>query len=79
MKMVRYEIVDRQLANPVDVDVPDGTKDFDAWLHREGFGGGRFTLRPGRVIPVTAADIAALGKPSAPLPGYRPDFERLKP
>jgi hypothetical protein len=78
--MVLYKIENRQLTRPQWVDVPDETRDFDAWLFRQGYPRG-YTLRRGIVREETRAQamaaIAALGKPSAPLPGYRPNFRAL--
>jgi hypothetical protein len=74
--MILYKVENRQLTAPRSIDVPDETRDFDAWLYRRGYGR-EYTLRRGIVRETTRAEIAALGKPSAPLPGWRPNFRAL--
>lgn len=59
MEMALYQVIARELSFKGWVTVPDGTTDFDAWLHENGYGRD-ITLRRGIVREVTPAERRAL-------------------
>ena len=69
MQMALYRIENRSLQFEQMVTVPDDLRDQDGWLNDNGYGRD-YTLRRGKIVETTAADIAALGGQSVPLPSY---------
>lgn len=68
--MMLYRITNRQLVPVRQLAASERASlgaDWDAWLAAHGYGRD-FTLRAGVVREATAREIAALGRPSAPVP-----------
>lgn len=59
MKLALYRIVKRQPVFVQWVPVPDDLRDFDSWLHANGYGPD-FTLRRGIIREETPAERRAL-------------------
>lgn len=55
MRMALYQVVNRALVLSTWLDIPDSTRDFDAWLHANGYGPD-FTLRRGIIQDVTLSE-----------------------
>lgn len=60
MRVVLYQVVNRELVNPKWIDIPDDCRHFDSWLHDNGLGGGSYTIRRGIVQETTPAEAKAL-------------------
>ena len=58
MRMILYKIVNRELVEPKAIEVPNGTVDFDSWLHSQDYGK-EYTLRRGIVQEMTDAERKA--------------------